>query len=389
MKNFKTAVFGTGFMGRVHLEAIRRLGSFRSTPSASASGEGAAAGRPVRRREGGGGLSPDPGGPRGGRGAHLHAQRPALPHGHGCPGGRQARDLREAADHYGRGGPRTGGPGAPAPSCAIACSTTCATTPWCSRCAACAKPANWARSWWCRAPTRRTGCSTIPTGTGAWMPRTAARSRCLADIGTHWFDMAEHVTGLRVTSLCADLQTFHATRKRPKGPVETFAGKTLQARGYVEVPVATDDFGAVIFRMGERARGAMTASQVSAGCKNRLQHRDLRHEELASPGTRSGPTSYGWGIAMPPTRSSSRTRRCWGPRRARMPTFPAATAKATTTPSSRCSAASTHSFEEPAAAPEYPQFRDGLRQLQLVEAEFASHDRRGWVDVPALHAATA
>ena len=34
--------------------------------------------------------------------------------------------------------------------------------------------------------------------------------------------------------------------------------------------MATDDFGSVIFRMGERARGAMTASQVSAGCKNRL-----------------------------------------------------------------------------------------------------------------------
>ena len=43
-------------------------------------------------------------------------------------------------------------------------------------------------------------------------------SRCaLADIGSHWCDMIEHVTGLRITSLCADLQTSHTTRKRPKG----------------------------------------------------------------------------------------------------------------------------------------------------------------------------
>ncbi len=39
--------------------------------------------------------------------------------------------------------------------------------------------------------------------------------------------MIEHTTGLRIKSLCADLPTFHNTRKRPKGEIETFAGKTL------------------------------------------------------------------------------------------------------------------------------------------------------------------
>ncbi|MEO6828266.1 MAG: Gfo/Idh/MocA family oxidoreductase, partial [Acidobacteriaceae bacterium] len=48
--------------------------------------------------------------------------------------------------------------------------------------------------------------------------------RTMADVGTHWFDMAEHVTGLRVDTLCADLQTFFPTRKKPKQSVETFAG---------------------------------------------------------------------------------------------------------------------------------------------------------------------
>src|SRR5579884_3310575 len=93
--------------------------------------------------------------------------------------------------------------------------------------------------------------------------------RAMADIGSHWCDMAEHITGLRITRLCADLQTFHKTRKRPKGEVETFAGKTLTPSDYDEVPITTDDFGAVVFRMGDRARGAFTASQVSAGRKNR------------------------------------------------------------------------------------------------------------------------
>src|SRR5246127_5280714 len=51
--------------------------------------------------------------------------------------------------------------------------------------------------------------------------KAGGASRCMADIGSHWFDMAEHVTGLRVTSLCSDLQTFHTRRKQPKLSVET------------------------------------------------------------------------------------------------------------------------------------------------------------------------
>ena len=66
------------------------------------------------------------------------------------------------------------------------------------------------------------------------------------------------------------MQTFHKTRKRPAEIIETFAGKTLTPEDYDDVPIDTEDFGAVMFRMGERTRGAFTASQVSAGRKNRL-----------------------------------------------------------------------------------------------------------------------
>src|SRR6185503_3475458 len=82
-------------------------------------------------------------------------------------------------------------------------------------------------------------------------------SRALADIGSHFCDMAEHVTGQRITSLCADLQTFHKTRKKPKGAVESISRATGE---FQTVPVESEDFGAVVFRMGDRARGAFTAS---------------------------------------------------------------------------------------------------------------------------------
>jgi predicted dehydrogenase len=95
-------------------------------------------------------------------------------------------------------------------------------------------------------------------------------SRTFADIGTHWCDLAEHITSKRITSLCADLTTFLDTRKKPKGSVETFTGKTLQPSEYDEVAIKTEDFGAMIFAMGEKTKGSLTVSQVSVGRKNRL-----------------------------------------------------------------------------------------------------------------------
>src|SRR5260370_24920100 len=52
--------------------------------------------------------------------------------------------------------------------------------------------------------------------------------RAMGDIGSHWMDMVPHLTGLRITALCAGLAPFHKTHKRPKGPLEAFARKTLQ-----------------------------------------------------------------------------------------------------------------------------------------------------------------
>ena len=61
---------------------------------------------------------------------------------------------------------------------------------------------------------------------------------------------------------------FHKTRKKPKGSVETFSGKKLAPSDYESFPIDTEDFGMVMLHLGERARGAFTVSQMSAGSKN-------------------------------------------------------------------------------------------------------------------------
>lgn len=208
-------------------------------------------------------------------------------------------------------------------------------------------------------------------------------SRCMADIGSHWFDMVEHVTGLRVISLCADLQTFHKTRKQPKHTVETFAGKTLRPDDYVATPVDTEDFGAVVFRMGERARGAMTASQVSAGRKNGLRVEiygskasaawaQERPDELWI-GKRDGGNSI---IIKDPSLLTNQARS--------FADLPGGHSEGYDDTFKQIFRRFYASISDPSAVPEYPQFTDGLRQMLILEAELESNRDHAWRDVPAV-----
>jgi predicted dehydrogenase len=213
-------------------------------------------------------------------------------------------------------------------------------------------------------------------------------SRCMADIGSHWCDMAEHVTGQRIASLCADLSTFHKTRKRPKGPIETFAGKTLKPEDYIETPIDTEDFGAVVFRMDNDARGAFTASQVSAGRKNRLS--------LEIYGTKSG---VAWDQERPDelwigNRNSANQSMIKDPALMKegarsYADLPGGHSEGYDDTFKQVFRRFYASIADPAATPEYPQFVDGLRQLTILEAEMASSEKRAWVDVPSLSAANA
>lgn len=212
--------------------------------------------------------------------------------------------------------------------------------------------------------------------------KAAGRSRCMADIGSHFFDMAEHVTGLRVSSVCADLQTFYATRKKPKHTVETFANKLMRPEDYVQTPVETEDFGAVLFCMGERTRGGMTASQVSAGRKNRLS--------IEICGTKG---SVAW--------DQERPDELWAGRRdegnqifVKDPSLLKPAARNYADLPGGHSEGYDDTFKQVfrrfyasirrSDATEYPQFADGLRQLIILDAVLASHKKRAWIDLPLV-----
>jgi predicted dehydrogenase len=99
-------------------------------------------------------------------------------------------------------------------------------------------------------------------------PKLGGELRAVSDIGTHWLDLTTWLTNTKVAELCADLATVLPTRKRPKGRVETF--QQAGSAETEEVMIETDDYASVLLRFENDARGVMTVSQVSAGRKARL-----------------------------------------------------------------------------------------------------------------------
>jgi predicted dehydrogenase len=101
-------------------------------------------------------------------------------------------------------------------------------------------------------------------------PALGGTLRAVADIGTHWMDMITWITGLEISEVMADVATFNPIHYKPRGEVETFAGKLKTADEGEPVEIHTEDYAGILMRFNNGARGSLTVSQVSAGHKNRM-----------------------------------------------------------------------------------------------------------------------
>jgi predicted dehydrogenase len=210
--------------------------------------------------------------------------------------------------------------------------------------------------------------------------------RAVADIGTHWIDLVTSITGLTVESVCADLATFHPVRRRPAGEVETFTGKSGSRDKPETTPVAisTDDYGAILFRFTNGARGTMWVSQVTAGRKNTVRY------ELAGRSR-----ALAWNSETPDE--------LWVGRREAanelLPRDPSLLSDAVR-PYANYPGGHNEGFPDTfkqlfrafygyvgagdfAAQPPFPTFDDGHREVAVCEAILASHRERRWLDVAA------
>jgi predicted dehydrogenase len=217
-----------------------------------------------------------------------------------------------------------------------------------------------------------------------WNWRLDAKSngklRVMGDIGSHWMDMIQHLTALDITELCADLSIFHKTRKRPKGSVETFSGKKATVTDYDSFPIDTEDFGMVMLHLGERARGAFTVSQMSAGSKN--------HFAFEIFGTKAGvawnqeqPDTLWIGHRNEPNQIIIKDASLFYPQAAGFADLPGGHSEGYDDSHKQVFKHFYAKVADPSAPVDYPTFADGLRGMILLAKVAESSEKRAWVTV--------
>jgi predicted dehydrogenase len=100
-------------------------------------------------------------------------------------------------------------------------------------------------------------------------PEKGGASSALGDIGSHWCDLAQHMTGLRITHVLGDVTTVIPQRKKPRVAREAFQ-TGAGAADLESVDIRVDDLASVLVRFDNGAKGTFTAGQVCAGHKNDL-----------------------------------------------------------------------------------------------------------------------
>ncbi len=204
--------------------------------------------------------------------------------------------------------------------------------------------------------------------------------RAMGDIGSHWMDMVQHLTGQKITALCADLATFHKTRKRPKGSIETFAGKTLKPEDYQPVKIDTEDFGAVLLHLGNRARGVFTVSQMSAGRKNMFTF-DIYGTKAGVSWNQERPDELWIGQRNTLNGIIVKDPSLLYPQAAAYADLPGGHSEGYDDTHKQVFKHFYAKVADASAPVDYPTFEDGLNGMQLLEKVLESSKKNGWVTV--------
>ena len=206
--------------------------------------------------------------------------------------------------------------------------------------------------------------------------------RAIADIGTHWMDLVLSITGLEVEAVMADLKTVHEVRNRPKGEVETFTGKTTQQIQTEPVEITTEDYGCVMFRFTGGARGSLYVSQVTAGRKNCLRW-EISGSKCALAFNSESPNELWIGRRAGPNQSLLRDPSLVADMPRDFINYPGGHNEGFPDAFKQCfrSLYEYIAAGDFAAEPMYPTFEEGHREVILCEAILESHRQQKWVMV--------
>ncbi len=206
--------------------------------------------------------------------------------------------------------------------------------------------------------------------------------RAVADIGTHWLDLMQTITGQNVVKVCADLQTIHPIRKRPKGSVETFQSKSQQPEGTEEIPVNTEDYGSVLFHLQDGGKGCFTVSQVVAGRKNCLRY-EIAASKAALAWNSEHPNDLWIGHRDQPNQTLIRDPSQLASSAQPYADYPGGHNEGFPDTFKQLFRAVYDYIEagDWKAPRPFPTFADGHKEVVLCEAILKSHQSHGWVEI--------
>jgi predicted dehydrogenase len=209
--------------------------------------------------------------------------------------------------------------------------------------------------------------------------------RAVADIGTHWLDLIQAVTGLEVTAVCADLRTFLPTRQRPTGSVETFQSKLGGAGQTEPVAITTEDYGSILLHFRGGATGCLTVSQVTAGRKNCLRF-EIAGARGALAWDSERPNEHWQGARDQANAVLLRDPALLHPDVRRFANYPGGHNEGFPDTFKQLFRAIYEYLDagDWNAPPSFPTFRAGHREMVLCEAVLRSQRERGWVNCPGL-----
>lgn len=205
--------------------------------------------------------------------------------------------------------------------------------------------------------------------------------RAVADIGTHWIDTICFAFGLEVEAVFADLSTVHPVRKRPTGASETFSGSTGSERPSVPVNVTTEDYGSILLRFKGGAKGSFTVSQVTAGRKNCLRF-DVAGSNASASWDSEEPNTLHLGYRDRPNEQLIRDPSLMAAGVRPFADYPGGHAEGfPDTFKQLYKTVYSAIVSGRSAPPLYATFADGHNEVRLCEAVLRSHREQRWVNV--------
>jgi predicted dehydrogenase len=215
-----------------------------------------------------------------------------------------------------------------------------------------------------------------------WRLETALSgdSRAVADIGSHWMDLVEFVTGLKITGVIADFATFHPIRKKPLKPVETYAGKLLTPDDYQDVHISTEDYASILFRFDNGGRGALTVSQVFAGKKNRITL-EIAGSAKSASWISENPNELWLGNRSSSNESMLKDPSLMSQMGREIVSFPGGHNEGFPDTHKQLFSKVYARIADKSRPEDYPTFRAGLREIQLCEKILESSRKAAWINI--------